>query len=32
VDHVRLFRNHPKIRWRYRVHEQILPAIREQEG
>jgi tetratricopeptide (TPR) repeat protein len=27
VDHVRLFRNHPDIRWDYRVHEQILPAI-----
>jgi glycosyltransferase involved in cell wall biosynthesis/Tfp pilus assembly protein PilF len=32
VDHVRLFRNHPGIRWRYRVHEQILPAIRETNG
>jgi glycosyltransferase involved in cell wall biosynthesis/tetratricopeptide (TPR) repeat protein len=30
VDHVRLFRNHPQIRWRYRVHEQILMALREQ--
>jgi glycosyltransferase involved in cell wall biosynthesis/tetratricopeptide (TPR) repeat protein len=29
VDHVRLFRNDPKVRWRYRVHEQILPAVRE---
>jgi tetratricopeptide (TPR) repeat protein len=29
VDQVRLFRNHPSIRWRYRVHEQILPALRE---
>jgi tetratricopeptide (TPR) repeat protein len=29
VDQVRLFRNHPQIRWRYRVHEQILPALRE---
>ncbi len=28
VDYVRLFRNHPSIRWEYRVHEQILPAIR----
>ncbi len=28
VDHVRLFRNHPGLRWRYRVHEQILPAVR----
>ena len=28
VDHVRLFRNDPRLRWRYRVHEQILPAVR----
>jgi GT2 family glycosyltransferase/predicted Zn-dependent protease len=28
VDHVRLFRNRPEHRWRYRVHEQILPALR----
>src|SRR5205814_4141990 len=28
VDHVRLFRNDPEMRWRYRVHEQILPAAR----
>jgi tetratricopeptide (TPR) repeat protein len=28
VDHVRLFRNDPRHRWRYRVHEQILPALR----
>ena len=28
VDHVRLFRNDPRIRWTYRVHEQILPALR----
>jgi len=27
VDHVRLFRNHPELRWEYRVHEQILPAV-----
>jgi tetratricopeptide (TPR) repeat protein len=32
VDHVRLFRNHPQIRWEYRVHEQILPAIRRTGG
>lgn len=32
VDHMRLFRNHPSIRWRYRVHEQILPAIRASGG
>src|SRR5207249_4693122 len=29
VDHVRLFRNHPALRWKYRVHEQILPALRK---
>src|SRR5205807_240934 len=28
VDHVRLFPNHPQLRWTYRVHEQILPAVR----
>ncbi|VTR91657.1 family 2 glycosyl transferase : Glycosyl transferase OS=Singulisphaera acidiphila (strain ATCC BAA-1392 / DSM 18658 / VKM B-2454 / MOB10) GN=Sinac_0358 PE=4 SV=1: Glyco_trans_1_2: Methyltransf_24: Glyco_transf_4: Glycos_transf_1: Glycos_transf_2: TPR_7: TPR_6: TPR_10 [Gemmata massiliana] len=28
VDHVRLFRAHPAHRWTYRVHEQILPALR----
>ncbi|MBL8796721.1 MAG: glycosyltransferase, partial [Planctomycetia bacterium] len=32
VDHIRLFRNHPEIRWRYRVHEQILPAVRRLGG
>jgi GT2 family glycosyltransferase/tetratricopeptide (TPR) repeat protein len=32
VDHMRLFRNHPQIRWQYRVHEQILPAIRASGG
>jgi tetratricopeptide (TPR) repeat protein len=28
VKHIRLFRNHPEMRWKYRVHEQILPAVR----
>ena len=32
VDHVRLFRNRPDVRWDYRVHEQILPAVRESKG
>jgi GT2 family glycosyltransferase/predicted Zn-dependent protease len=32
VDHVRLFRNRPDIRWTYRVHEQILPAVRDTGG
>jgi hypothetical protein len=27
VDHARLFRNQPLVRWHYRVHEQILPAV-----
>jgi tetratricopeptide (TPR) repeat protein len=27
VTHVRLFRNRPEHRWRYRAHEQILPAL-----
>jgi GT2 family glycosyltransferase/predicted Zn-dependent protease len=28
VDHLRLFRNRPDVRWSHRVHEQILPALR----
>jgi tetratricopeptide (TPR) repeat protein len=28
VDHVRLFPNHPALRFSYRVHEQIIPALR----
>jgi glycosyltransferase involved in cell wall biosynthesis len=32
VDHVRLFRNDPRVRWEYRVHEQILPSIRRTGG
>jgi FkbM family methyltransferase len=32
VDHVRLFRRVPLPVWRYRVHEQILPALRERGG
>jgi glycosyltransferase involved in cell wall biosynthesis/Flp pilus assembly protein TadD len=32
VDHVRLFRNLPELRWSYRVHEQILPAVRRCRG
>jgi tetratricopeptide (TPR) repeat protein len=31
-DQVRLFRNRPEHRWRYRVHEQILPALEESEA
>jgi tetratricopeptide (TPR) repeat protein len=29
VDHARLFRRHPQVQWRYRVHEQILACLRE---
>lgn len=32
VDHVRLFRNHPAVRWEYRVHEQDLPSVRRLGG
>jgi predicted O-linked N-acetylglucosamine transferase (SPINDLY family)/GT2 family glycosyltransferase len=32
VDHVRLFRNLPGVRWEFRVHEQILPAVRRAGG
>jgi tetratricopeptide (TPR) repeat protein len=32
VDHVRLFPNHPGIRWEYRIHEQILLSIRRLGG
>jgi glycosyltransferase involved in cell wall biosynthesis/predicted Zn-dependent protease len=32
VTHLRLFRNHPDIRWQFRVHEQILPAVRQSGG
>jgi hypothetical protein len=28
VDHIRLFAVREDIRWSYRVHEQILPALR----
>ncbi len=28
VDHVRLFPLRPGVRWTYRVHEQIMPALR----
>ena len=32
VDHAQMFRNHPQIRWEYRVHEQILPAVERLGG
>jgi glycosyltransferase involved in cell wall biosynthesis len=28
IRNVRLFRNHPKIRWQNRIHEDITPALR----
>jgi hypothetical protein len=28
VQHVRVFRNDPRLRWEHRIHEQILPALR----
>ena len=28
VDHIRLFPRREDVRWTYRVHEQILPALR----
>ncbi len=31
VDHIRLFPLRPNVRWTYRVHEQILPALRRAE-
>jgi tetratricopeptide (TPR) repeat protein len=31
-EDVRLFRNHPAIRWQYRVHEIILPALQRAGG
>ena len=32
VDHVKLFRNRPELRFDHRIHEQILPAIRAAGG
>ncbi|HVS38638.1 MAG TPA: glycosyltransferase [Gemmataceae bacterium] len=32
VDHLRLFRNRPDVRWTYRIHEQLLPAVRKSGG
>jgi tetratricopeptide (TPR) repeat protein len=32
VDHVKMFRNHPEIRFEGRVHEQVLPSIRRLGG
>lgn len=32
VDHVKLFRNRPELRFEHRIHEQILPSIRRASG
>jgi glycosyltransferase involved in cell wall biosynthesis len=32
LDQIRLFPRHPKIRWRYRIHEQIMPSVRDCGG
>jgi glycosyltransferase involved in cell wall biosynthesis/Flp pilus assembly protein TadD len=32
VHHLRLFRNRPDVRWDFRVHEQILPAVLATDG
>ncbi|HVX12035.1 MAG TPA: glycosyltransferase [Pirellulales bacterium] len=32
VDHVKLFRNRPDLRFEGRIHEQIIPAIRQAGG
>jgi tetratricopeptide (TPR) repeat protein len=32
VDHVKLFRNLPQIRFEFRIHEQVLPSIRRLGG
>jgi len=32
VEHVRLFPQHPEIRWQYRVHEQVLPSVQRLGG
>lgn len=28
VDHVKLFPNHPEVRFEHRIHEQVLPSLR----
>src|SRR3990167_9487943 len=32
VDHIKMFRNHPQLRFEFRIHEQVLPAIRRLGG
>lgn len=32
VDHVKMFRNHPQIRFEFRIHEQVLMSIRRLGG
>lgn len=32
VDHIKLFRNLPELRFEFRIHEQLLPSIRRMGG
>ncbi|MCS6852418.1 MAG: glycosyltransferase [Gemmataceae bacterium] len=32
LNHMRLFRKHPEVRWQYRVHELIRPALQKAGG
>lgn len=32
VDHIKLFRNLPQLRFEFRIHEQLLPSIRRMGG
>jgi GT2 family glycosyltransferase/tetratricopeptide (TPR) repeat protein len=32
VDHIKMFRSHPELRFEGRIHEQVLPAIRRLHG
>jgi tetratricopeptide (TPR) repeat protein len=32
TEHLRLFPNHPAVRWQYRIHEQIFPSIEKLGG
>jgi glycosyltransferase involved in cell wall biosynthesis len=32
VDHIKVFRNLPGLKWKYRIHEQIIPALKNAGG
>jgi tetratricopeptide (TPR) repeat protein len=32
IEHVRLFRRHPQVRWEGRIHEQVLPSVERTGG